>query len=102
MILTKIWTALIAAALMSLGRRSFALSVKALSFCGSHAAVNSIGNLMLLIALLNVIPSVQYPLVTGGTMFFALIISFIRREKITKRNLLGTALAIISTVIIIL
>lgn len=102
MMMTKIWIILISAAVLVLDRKSFALNKKALCFCGIYAAVNSIGNLMLLIALLHVMSSVQYPLVTGGTMFFALIISFIRREKITKRNLLGTALAIISTVIIIL
>ena len=103
MMLTKIFTLLVSVIiLLCMREKDFFATPKALAYCGIYSAVNSIGNLMLLIALLCLPASVQYPLVTGGTMLFALIISFIRREKITKRNLLGTALAIISTVIIIL
>ena len=57
---------------------------------------------MLLIALLHLPASVQYPLVTGGTMLFAFVIGLIRRDRVTLRNILGTVLAVASTVIIII
>ena len=103
MMLTKICTALIAlAALLCFKKKDFRTSKKAMVFCGVHAAVNSLGNLLLLVALLHLPASVQYPMVTGGTMLFALVISLCRRDKVTKRDLLSTALAVISTVMIIL
>ena len=103
MMLTKIFIAVISLVMLLLGKKkSLGLTKKAFAFCGIYSAVNSFGNLLLLIALLSLPASVQYPLVTGGTMLFALIIGVVRREKISKRNVLGTVLAIISTVIIIL
>ena len=88
--------------LLSIKEKLFGMSFKALANCGVYSAINSVGILMLLIALIHLPASVQYPLVTGGTMLFSLFISLLRHEKVTMRNFLGTALAIISTVIIIL
>lgn len=103
MMLTKICTALIAlAALLCFKKKNFRASKKAMVFCGVHAAVNSLGNLLLLVALLHLPASVQYPMVTGGTMLFAFLISLCRGENITKRDVLGVILAIAATVIIIL
>ena len=102
MMLTKIFTLAISAILLlCMKGKIFKISLKALANCGVYSAINSIGNLMLLIALLHLPASVQYPLVTGGTMFFALAISLVRKDKVTKRDILGTALAIVSTIIII-
>ena len=102
MMLVKIWMLLISAVLLLIMKKSFALSGKALCVCGIYSAVNSVGNLMLLIALLHLPASVQYPLVTGGTMLFAFVIGLIRRDRVTLRNILGTVLAVASTVIIII
>ena len=102
MMLTKLFTTVISVVLLlSLKGNLFGVSLRALVNCSTYSAINSIGNLMLLIALLNLPASVQYPLVTGGTMLFALVISFIRRDKITQRDVIGTVLAIVSTVIIV-
>ena len=103
MMLSKIFTMAISIVLLlSLKEKLFGMSFKALANCGVYSAINSVGILMLLIALIYLPASVQYPLVTGGTMLFSLFISLLRHEKVTMRNFLGTALAIISTVIIIL
>ena len=87
--------------LLVLKEKTFGVPLKALTNCTAYSAINSIGNLMLLIALLHLPASVQYPLVTGGTMLFALLISLVRRDKVTARDVIGTALAIVSTVIIV-
>lgn len=64
-------------------------------FCG-------LGNLLLLIALLHVNASVQYPIITGGTMVVSTVICLIRKERLTWRDFLGTAIAFGATVLIIL
>ena len=64
-------------------------------FCG-------IGNLLLLIALKYLNASVQYPIVTGGTMVVSTLICLIRKEKLTKRDVLATAIAFGATILIIL
>lgn len=103
MMLTKVCTALIALAmLLCFKNKDFFAGKRALAYCGVYSAVNSLGNLMLLIALLHLPASVQYPVVTGGTMLFAFLISLCRRENITKRDIFGTFLAIAATVVIIL
>ena len=102
MMLTKIFTASLAVIiLLCYKKKDFFLNKKAFAYCGIYSAVNSIGNLLLLIALLHLPASVQYPVVTGGTMLFAFVISLFRRDKITKKDILCTALAIAATVVII-
>lgn len=67
-----------------------------------YAVLTTFGNLFLLIALETLPASVQYPLVTGGVMVFSTAISLIRKEKVTVKQLVSTALALASTVFIIL
>ena len=103
MMLTKICTAVIAlAALLCTREKIFSASGKAFAYCGVYSAVNSLGNLLLLIALLQLPASVQYPVVTGGTMLFAFVIGVFRGDRISARDVICTVLAIASTVIIIL
>lgn len=64
-------------------------------FCG-------IGNLLLLIALNYVNSSVQYPIITGGTMVVSALICVMRKEKLGLRDILATAIAFGATVLIIL
>lgn len=64
-------------------------------FCGA-------GNLLLLIALKYVNASVQYPIVTGGTMVVSALICLLRKEKLTVRDALATAIALGATILIIL
>jgi drug/metabolite transporter (DMT)-like permease len=102
MMISKMWMILIASTLLFIKGRKYAVSKKAALFCGIYAIVNSTGNLLALIALLALPASVQYPLITGGTMFFALIIAVVRRDKITAKDVLGTVLAMVATVVIVL
>jgi len=66
-----------------ISRKSFALSA-------GYSAFNSIGNLLLLIALTKLPASVQYPIVTGGTIVFATVIDLLRKEKVSKREIFAT------------
>ena len=54
---------------------------------------------MLLIALLHLPASVQYPVVTGGVIIMSTLIDIIRREKITQKELLAAGIAFVATVL---
>ena len=74
---------------------------KNLLYSSGYGVLNGVGNLLLLIALSNLPASVQYPLVTGGVMFFSTIISLIQKEKLTKKDYLATAVSLVASVLII-
>ena len=73
---------------------------KSLFYYSGYGSVNGIGNLFLLIALINLPASVQYPLVTGGVMLFTTLIGAIRREKITVSEYIAAAIALAASIII--
>lgn len=99
MILTRITGILFCLVLLlCLKKRNFTVNKKALIYTGLYAILNSVGNLLLLIALLYLPASVQYPIVTGGVIVCSTVIVIIRREKITKRELLAAAIAFVATI----
>lgn len=78
------------------------ITMRPLLCCVAFTAMCSLGNLFLLISLKHIDASVQYPIVTGGVMLFSLIISLIRKEKVTKKEALSTLVAFLSTLLIIM
>lgn len=99
MILTKLIAILLSFILLFLQKeRSFFVSRKALIYSGLYAILNSMGNLLLLIVLLYLPASVQYPVVTGGVIIISTLIVIVRKEKITKRELLAAGIAFVATV----
>ena len=66
---------------------------KALAFAGGYGIFNGFGNWFLLISLVNLPASVQYPLVTGGVMVFSTIISALRKERLTKTDYIAAAIS---------
>ena len=98
MMMTKVATVIICTALLLLQKkRNFYVNKKALTYSALYSVVNSIGNLMLLIALLHVPASVQYPIVTGGTIVCSTLFVIIRKEKLTKRELFAAIIAFTAT-----
>ena len=76
---------------------------KAAPWSMGSGLVNNIGNLLLLFALLTVQPSVQYPIITGGSIFLSALIGLIFfKEKPDKRTWISVALAVIGTIVIVL
>ena len=67
-----------------------------LQSCGIGAAygiVNKVANFLLLIALLHVDASVQYPMVTGGTMIVSTLISCFGDKKPSKKEIISVGIA---------
>ncbi len=75
---------------------------KSLFYVSGYGVFNGVGNLFLLISLAVLPASVQYPLVTGGVMVCSAVISTVRKEKLTKREYLATAVAFLASVLIAL
>ena len=75
------------------------VSLKALGSISGHAFCNGIGNLFCLIALTSLPASVQFPITTGGVMVFSTVISFIRKEKLSAKTVISTAIAFVSTIL---
>ena len=97
-ILTKIVTLLMSVVLILVQKeRSLKISKTAALYCTGDSVFNSIANLMLLIALLNLPASVQYPIVTGGVIIFSTIIDLLRKEKVTKKEIAAAGIAFISS-----
>lgn len=65
-----------------------------------YGVMEGAGNLLLLIALMHVAASVQYPMVTGGTMVFCAIIDVCRGIRLSKKTVVSCLLALAATVLI--
>jgi len=99
-VLTKIITAVICAFLISISKeKSFRISKKSMGLSISYSIFNSIGNLLLLIALLKLPSSVQYPMVTGGTIVFATVISVLRKDNVSQKEILAALIALGASVL---
>ena len=75
-------------------------SFRAIKFTFGYGLFYGVGNLFLLIALVHLSASVQYPLITGGTMVFSAAISIIRHEKLSAVTFISTVLALAASIVI--
>lgn len=99
MMLTKVFTFIFCVVLILAQKGyDFSISKKSGVYAALCAVVNSVGNLLLLIALLHVPASVQYPIVTGGTIVVSTIFSLIRGDKVTRREIYAVGIAFVATI----
>ncbi len=97
MMLTKITTASLGLVMMLFAKgKGDALTKKAGVFLSIGAVLNSVANLLLLIALLHLPASVQYPMVTGGVIVVSVAIDLIRRKPVTKKEMLAAVVAFLA------
>ena len=100
LMLTKIITAIMCIPLMLMQKeRQFRISKKSVFYCFSIAGLNSLANLLLLISLLHLPTSVQYPIVTGGTIVFSTIIDKIRKVKVTNKEISAALVALMASIL---
>ena len=79
-------------------KKSVRIDLPSLGYCAGHSVVNTVGNLLILIALLTLAPSVQYPIVTGGTIIFSVVIDFVRKVKVTKKQIIAAFVSLLASV----
>ncbi len=83
-----------------LHKRIEIVSFKSVLFASGFAIFNGMGNLILLVALNHVDASVQFPIITGGTMVFAALIDAVRHEKLAKNTIISTTVTLIATMLL--
>lgn len=103
LMISKIITAGLSVILIVLTKeKNFAVSIKAFGYSAGSAVLNSVANLLLLIALLNLPASVQYPIVTGGVIVFSTIIDIVRKAKLKKREIIASLIAFAASAVMAL
>lgn len=71
------------------------INIRSVVSASSGGIINKLGNLLLVIALMHVDASVQYPMVTGGTMIVSTLFCFFGKNKPKKNELIAVALSFI-------
>jgi len=79
-------------------KTSFKSSLSDIGIISASGITNRIANFWLVIALMHVDASVQYPLVTGGTIIVSTIICFFGKNKPSKKDVVSVIIAFIGTV----
>ena len=75
-------------------RRFLQKPLPALTSAALYGTLSAFGNLFLLLGLEVLPASVQYPLVTGGTMVLSTAIAFFMHEKVTLRRVIAVLVAL--------
>lgn len=102
-LLCAVTTFTVAGLLSLLFLRSFRrrIPLRATLFGLAGGGFNRVANLLLLIALLYVPASVQYPMVTGGTMIVSTVIACFSANKPTKKQWIAVALSFLGTLLLV-
>jgi drug/metabolite transporter (DMT)-like permease len=77
-------------------------SIKAYALSISSGALNKVANYWLVIALLHVDASVQYPMVTGGVIIISTLLSYFTPKKPGIRELISVVLAFVGIMLLVL
>lgn len=97
LMLTKIVMTVIALIIM-IKTKDFKMNGKSYTYCCGISGFNSIGNLLLLFSIIHLPASVQYPMVTGGTIVFSTLIDLIRKENVSKKGIIAALIAFASSI----
>lgn len=100
-VLTKLSSVIICIILWALtSRKLIKITKTGWLYSAGFAILCTFGNLLALISLKYLPASVQYPIITGGVMAVSLIISIIRKEKVTQKNIISTIIAFAATIFV--
>ena len=76
------------------------LTVRACAVGVANGGINKVANFILVLALMHVDTSVQYPMVTGGVIIVSTIVSLFGDKKPSKRELISAAFAFLGTLVL--
>lgn len=107
LLMTGIWTFVVCGAavlvnVLKTKRKLFVAPKSALVSSALYGVISTFSSLFILIALETLDASVQYPMITGGTIVFSALICLVRREKLTARDFIAAAVAAGASVVVIL
>ncbi len=75
--------------------------LKASPWAAISGLINGVANLLLLFSLVTIEPSLQYPIITGGSIFLSALVGLIFKEKPDKRTWIAVALAVAGTIVMV-
>ena len=76
------------------------LTIKAVGINALSGVFDKVANFLLVLALLHVEASVQYPLVTGGVMIVSTLSCYLLGNKVSKKEVISLILAFIGTLML--
>ena len=76
------------------------INVQNSAVIATSGAVSRVANFLLVIALLHVDVSVQYPMVTGGVMIVSTLTCFLRKQKPSFKEILSVSLAFLGMLVL--
>ncbi len=82
-------------------RKNVKAYLKASPWSLGEGLLNGTGNLLLLLSLKVLEPSLQYPIITGGSIFLAAVFGLLFKEKITTRGWISVGFAVVGTVFMV-
>lgn len=102
----SVWSALLTVlfagiALLFMRNDNVKINLKSVCWSSGYGVLNKIGNLLLLIALVHLPASVQYPMVTGGVMIVSTLLSYFTPKKPGIREILAVILSFIGIIALI-
>ena len=77
------------------------IRASAAGFGFGSGLLNQVANFLLLVALLHVSASVQYPMVTGGTMIVSTVIACFTKDKPTKKQWIAVLLSFVGILLLV-
>lgn len=103
----SIWSAVCSIVLSGLilllffrGQKASPMTWKSNGVAAASGAINKVANFFLVIALAHVDTSVQYPMVTGGTMIVSTALCFFSQNKPKKKEIVSVLLAFIGLLVL--
>ena len=88
--------------LLALNKDKSKPDIRAVCWSAGYGVLNKIGNLLLLIALVHLPASVQYPMVTGGVIIISTLLSYFTPKKPGIRELISVVLAFAGIMMLVL
>ena len=75
--------------------------IQATPWAAISGLINGVANLLLLFSLTTLEPSLQYPIITGGSIFLSALIGLVFKEKPNTKTWISVAFAVVGTIVII-
>lgn len=105
-VMTAVWGIIVSGILLLTVFRRYneekTVSLKSICVSAANGTLNRVANYMLVISLVHVESTVQYPMVTGGVMIVSTLICFFGKNKPKKKEIVSVALAFIGLLILFL
>ena len=102
-LVTAVVTVVLAALMLLIfGKKKLFPKGKALVHAFGSGALNRLGNYIILVTLIHLPASVQYPILTGGVMIISTVLAFFTNKKPSKKEIISVFFAFAGVLIIAL